>query len=646
MKYIFWGILFIFSQWFNATGQTLVVGAEDPKEVVTISTDQAYDSIMVKNNAILNIVGGNVSIKQAVILSNQAQLNVQNATYANVGTFILTDTSSAILTGSIALFCDILTARNARLFILGANVEIPMLFKSQFSWNAFDNSQIEVSYCQFNLGQGALAGEFSGNSEIDLNVVSFATNQLPFTWALQDFSIAVSDSVFGGQEFTIDQHAQLSITNADAALVWYSFQQGDTADYSYPPPNGSVPNASAIVDSVYQFDASLEGISGVDFRVTLNNISNVFWGILMTEGAEVRLSNSTVLSSGFIFSSFPAKRQIASNFVNDSTYTDFTAPFSDRTLSLNNSKLVAWNFYTAGGDELTIEDSFYGESWAFDNSILRINHSVCDGTGGSVTLLDNGQLFADHSRFFRASGDAQILNIQQDALVSLSACQIEGNVSVSGNAWALLNNTTFDTPPTVTHNALFSAVVMDTMPDIIGTHTTQFIRGSLELIRGPENNRNYSTISLAYSQPDTSDIRLISETPFSDTSFEGELASWTTSDVPAGDYLLWLIVLIDNDTAHVISQPVKIDVANSISDQLAREKLSIYPMSFEGRIKVESNEVMEKLSLFDMSGREIKKEEVISTRFELDAKPLPAGLYVLAVAWINGANTFRKVWIP
>ncbi len=486
---------------------------------------------------------------------------------------------------------------------------------------------------QADVGAGALGGGFSGQATYQADTVAFSGIQIPYTFSVTGSACIDLNTIGGGQEWVVGDSAQLRIEQAESAAIWYNFGPQAKVRYAYPPANlPGLPNASQIIGEPYRFDDGLNGVDGVYFSVTLENIGAAFWNVLVPIGAEVTIENSALNAAGFTYLTPEARSGRVKSIENGRGYQDFIAPFTDRTFRLVNSSMQAWNFYTFFDNRLTISDALYGESWSFDRSTLTIVNSVCDGSGGSVSAFDQSEMHVLDSYFFRAGGEAQILNIQDEAAVYATHSTIEGSISVSGESRLVLNNATVTAIPLVASRAFVSEARLDS---VAGLNARQIARitGQLILTNGPTGTAAYTGYQIACSRPDSTQFKVLLDADLQDTTQVLVDYGWNTRAVSPGSYLVWLIAFVDEQMVNRCVVPVQIDPL-TYTQEPKSEQWRFFPNPVRERLNYQATGVSGVGAigyLFDGRGQILRRWELAPGYGSLDLRDLPSGWYALEV---------------
>jgi hypothetical protein len=126
------------------------------------------------------------------------------------------------------------------------------------------------------------------------------------------------DGVNLSGEYVMMDSATADFKNATTLLIWHQFPSSAVIDFTFPSG-----------DSVYsyQFADTLPGVGNIGYRVGADSCYDVMWGLMPTTGSDVQISNSSIRTIGVWFEGSDTIN--VSGLVNNSDYTDFTAPISD-----------------------------------------------------------------------------------------------------------------------------------------------------------------------------------------------------------------------------------------------------------------------------------------------------------------------------
>lgn len=625
--------------------QNLVIGYTDPNEVITLTSGTfSYDTLYILNNGKLNISNQvSFTVNNFTAITGTAELSVQNSDFTANNIFYMIDSSSTHFRDSISLACSFYLINHANLYIDSAVVNIPMTYKSQYSWAVGNNAGIDINEAQFNLGSGSLGGNFVDSSYFHQSNTDYISSILPMTMGIAGNSSLVVDSCSGGMEFVISENADVNIQHSNFFVIWYSFADGDTANYAYPPANSTLTNASHITNDYY-FSDTTSGVSGVDFSIHIADADYVFWGIISQDNSDVIVNNSTLSACGFYFDG--TSENIASGMNDSQFYTSFQAPFNDRGFKVNNTKVEAWNFYPSDTSVITIDSCIYGESLGFLNGTTIVKNSTCDGTGGYFGGLDNSKTYVYNSQIIRISGAQQIINFQNNSEAWFYNSSITGTSVLNNNSIMYFANTKYNNVPIENNNSYFAEAWLDTLNNNF-TDSIISIKGKVWGINGPLNTSEITRYVISYSLPDSTSITTIKDTSASSFNmFDVELANWDTQGIISGNYLVWLNIFVDGNSVITCNRNVFLDNTSKIQYIDNQSHIDIFPNPATNITYLDyslTENQTGKLIIYSILGK-IENTYFLESgenKLLISTKNLMAGIYFCKV-YINNKMAFTK----
>lgn len=631
MRKIIFILTLVIAMSFVVKAQNLVVGFSDPNEVLNINSGSFfYDTVILFNNGTLNISNQTeFVVNDLIAVLGTSELNVEDS-YFEVNNIFSTQGYSIVnLQDSLNLSCNLYVSENSSLHIDSAIVAIPMTFKSEYGWRSSNNSLFEITNSSFNLGSGALDGGFSDSTTFTQFNNEYVSTLLPMTFGVGGKAIVSIDSCQGGMELVISENADVTIQDSDFFMIWYTFGDGDMANYEYPISNSVVYPASSNVVGAYSFSDALLNVSGVDFSVDIADTDGVYWGVISRENSDVVVNNSSVLACGFYFDGTAI--DTANSFINSQLYTTYNAPFSDRGFALNNSSVNAWNFYPADTSDIIIESCVYGESIGFGEGITRVYNSICDGKGGYFGGMDNSKTYVYNSEVIRESGSAQILNFQDNSLAWFHKSKITGDIVINDNTELYFGNTNYSSVPVVNQNAYFAEAWIDSVANAYSNSIVN-VTGKVWGINGLINNSTITRYVLEYSSIDsTGYVSIKDTTALSFNVLNSSLANWNTQGVPVGDYLLWLTIFVDGNSVITCNRQLSIGVAGMNKNDLTNS-VSVYPNPVLNIITISgSPKELESVSFYNAVGQKVGPTQMLSsnqnTELFYDVSNLDSGIY-------------------
>ncbi|RKX17794.1 MAG: hypothetical protein DRP35_10315 [Candidatus Zixiibacteriota bacterium] len=627
--------------------QNLVVGFTDPNEVMSLTSGTYnYDTLYILNNGELNLSNQvNFTVNDMVAVVGTGRLNVNHSVFTANQLFYMQDSAIANFSDTVNLPCSFFLAGQSLVQMDSAVVNIPMTYKGQYSWAAGGHAGFFLNRSQYYLGAGALGGNFVDSSFFHQYNTDYFSTLLPMTMGVAGNSSLVVDSCSGGMEFVISQGANINIHASDFFVIWFTFADGDTANYSYPPANSTVPNASNVTGDYY-FADSLSGVSGVDFSVHIANADAVFWGIISKKNSSVVVNNSILIACGFYFDGTSVNT--ANGFFDSQNYTTYQAPFSDRQFQVNNTTVEAWNFYPTDSSEIVIDSCIYGESLGFGNGITKVINSTCDGTGGYFGGTNDSRTFVYNSQIIRTGGSAQIINFQNDAKAWLYRSVISGASVVNNNSEMFYANCQYDSIPVVNDNGYFAEAWLDSLNGGFVDSAIN-ITGRIFDINGPLNLSEITRYTIQYSLPDTSNMIPIKDTSAASFNLINQsLANWNTQGVSVGNYLVWLTLFVDGNSAISCNRNIYLDHYTGLPKNDLANRILIYPNPAHDYIGVTDDNLLivnGKIDILDITGKIVKQSKFLNSESIIKIEDLEPGIYFVKIFTRKGDLFVKKLII-
>jgi hypothetical protein len=206
------------------------------------------------------------------------------------------------------------------------------------------------------------------------------------TWGLYRSPEIYIDGINEAGEFVITDDAKLTFKNAKTILLWHHFPKNSVVNYAFPKGD--------TVKS-YNFNSSTPGISGVGYNINVQNSYNIMWGMMPTTGSDITISNSKIRAIGLWFE---GDYSIDVNgLVDNSTYSDFTANLTDRSIHLIKSTVQTWSLYPMKSTKLNVTGCILGEIGTEHHSQLQSFQIYVDGSGGYWWATDTSFIIAGFS---------------------------------------------------------------------------------------------------------------------------------------------------------------------------------------------------------------------------------------------------------
>jgi hypothetical protein len=618
-----------------ANAEHLVVGFLNPDEIhVIANTTVSYDTVAIFNNGHLIIDNASLTSSEGLIVLNNGRVTATNSDVTVSNLVAVADSGHAYLSGNLTFYCDFYTLGNGTLVWDAAEVTIPMTYVGEREYSLRENSTFRIQQTTISMGAGKLGGGISGTAHLShQNVIYDSDYGISITLAVAEVGKFTASNCMGGVELVIMDSADIDVADSETFIFWHTFPTGSAIDFEFPESYPFFPYHSDIDE--YQFANTTPGVSGVDYSIDVTHTNVVFWGIFPREGSNVTLRNSVIAAAGIYF--WDDTHSVLNGITNDSTYADAILPFSDRHLRLVNTNLKAWNFYPFDNSRTHVQNSLFGEALTFGNSILYVENSICDGTGGYFGAEDNSTVYYTNSVLTRTGGGRTLLVNSDNATMIMNNSVMDGDIILNDNARLVLMNTYYLELPVLNKSSLWLHADFDAVQ--FSADSIVVVHGTLETQTGPENTRPISHYQMHYSLADSSGMEFIGEAPFTGNVTDGDLMSWNTSGLARGEYRLWLTPIVTTDTLPALDKLIWLDNFTTLGPgqkkSLGFALQQNYPNPFNPVTTIAftlpaATEV--RFAVFDVAGKVVQRRQLGllpagANTFQFAANELSSGVY-------------------
>lgn len=550
-----------------------------------------------------------------VVTSNQT---ITGTHIQNGPIFIADNATLTIINANVTVIGDIyLFGQNAQLIIDSSTIYSPQQYFYQRTLGVTQNGKVHIH--NSTLDFSGLSHNLFATDSADIEFINVIKNG----WATNGFwgnAKFYMDNCNQAGEYIITGNINLKFRNTKTILLWHQFPDTAVINFSFPQPDTVLS---------YLFNNSIPGIDGIEYNVEVDTCYDVMWALMPTTGSDATISNSTLRAIGVWFEGNDTLD--VNGLVNNSTYSNFTAPLSDRNLQLNNTSLQTWSLYPMNGVHLNITGCILGEIGACGHSSVNAQNIFVDGSGGYFWSNDTTltvAAFTNTSSYVRSERNgiflyaySSIVNGYPSALGSSIIIVIQSNVpqppiAYSGSAaWYGFIEQPFDT-------------YIDTSVAITGSAWIE--RGTTSQLMEFKSHHVYYQKS---GDANWTEINCDSLNPV----YDDTLAVWNTSGLTAGQYNVKLVICDTWDNAAEGAKTVNV-MPNilGISENSEEDDFIIFPNPVKDylNIKFEGKEhCTATVSILDISGKTVLKFENIlfqknkTTSFPLNK--LSQGMYTL-----------------
>ena len=457
----------------------LVVGYQNPDESVSLSGNQVIrGDIIVVNNGELTLDNANITLYGNILIADNGTLRVSNSTLAIQSRFIYSNYMMIYQNGRVEL-------DNVKVLLNGFNFICAML----------NNSQFRVKDTHFD---ACITTGVRDNSSATIE------NSNPFEWVIQD----------GGR---------LEIKDSDGPFIlWPVFGEGSTVNTSFP--DGSH------IDN-YSIKNGENGFTNISIEISIVNCSNILWGMMAKQGADIIVKNSSMTSTAIVSTAQDFFQ--LNGIVNNQYFSNAILPVNGIHLNFINSSVKIFNFYQNNTHKVKIANSILGEIGVESGNECEIQNTIIDGSGGffytegeTTTTFLAGSLFS-HS-----------IASQHSVQVFINSSIKNGDIISKDSSIILLANTTHDTTPKALNNSLVIDMAIET-PTFSSTNQIIPLSGSATAIHGEESPIRFSNYSIQYKGANATQWKDIASNINTPVDY-GVIGFWNTHQLEAGIYTLKL----------------------------------------------------------------------------------------------------------
>ena len=510
---------------------------------------------------------------------------------------------------------DIYVWGNGTLIADSTQFNIPQAWFYQRSVLVLDSSDMILNNCSFDFSGLSHNFIFQGDAQATMNHIHQNDWTTAGLWGNPTVSIDDCDLV---GEYIITGTSQFTVSHSESLLVWHHYP--DTAIINTTFPSGN-PLGS------YTCNNSQQGIDGIGYSIQLDSCSSVWWALMPVNGSDITLNNSTIRAVGAWFERGDSVN--ASGLVNNSVYSNFTAPLPDRNLHFNNCNVQTWSLYVFDTSYLHITGCILGEVGTQFKSMCFAENFLMDGSGGYFWATDTSFIVSS------LSSAMSIVRSERNGIFvfGYGACNTNPPTAL-GNSVMIVVQSSVPQDPVAEESAVAWYANING-PAVGSTNTTVAVNGTAFIDQGPQASwMDFQAYSLYYQAPGDTVWHPI----VIDSTVEirhNSLASWNTIGLTPGNYTLKL-TLINNlgDSVdaqkNILLQPGTVGIY-----EMSQTDLSIYPVPADQELFIEkedgsANECV--YQLLDLNGKLLLSGVVKgSDQWRIRTGTLSDGIYLLSL---------------
>jgi hypothetical protein len=528
--------------------------------------------------------------------------------------------AQATILGDIFIF-----GSNARIQADSSTLNIPQAFFYQRVLFALSGGKISYRNTivdHSGLSHNIILADSSSLELINVTNKGFTTN------GIYGKSTVHIDGTNQAGEYIMMEQSKLEFHNANTVLLWHHFPEGSIADFSFP---------DADTVNAYRFNASTPGVSGIEFDVLIDHCADVMWGMMPENNTNIHISDSEIRAIGLWF--MGSDSVTVSGLVDRSTYADFLAPLSDRTLRLTNCNVTTWSIYPMEKSHVDLSACIVGEVGTGGHSSLMGQQYFCDGSGGYVWASDSSMMI---NGFSYVSG---YVRSQAHGTVILAYSSLSGGFPTAMQySLLMVLQCTLPAEPRIYDYAAAWYAYID-QPFEVAADQTVAVTGSAWIDKMPGSTwMDFRKYQLFYQ---LAEANTWTEIPVDSLNEKRDevLAYWNTAGLEPGQYILKLVLTDEWGNQADAIKAVQIQETYGLNES-NRSELRIFPVPAKNKLTIELPEEVRdaRVKVTDMSGKTLFTQDVESSgekRILLPLSGLQPGCYLLNV--INsGKQYFHK----
>ncbi len=493
---------------------------------------------------------------------------------------LIFDNANATILGDIYIW------GNGTIFGDSTSFHIPQAWFYQRSIMVVDTGTLTLDHCSFEFS--GLSHNFIASGSPVINLSHIHQNDWTTAGLWGQPQVEISHCNLMG-EYIVTENAEFHVSYSDSLLLWHHYPDTAVINTAYP--------SGVLVDN-YVCNSSQPGIDGIGYSVQLDTCSSVWWALMPVNGSDVTINNSTIRAVGAWFQHGDSVN--ASGLVNNSVYSSFTAPLSDRNLHFNTCTVQTWSLYVFDTSYLHITGCILGEVGTQFKSTCFAENFLMDGSGGYFWATDTSFIISS------LSSAMSIVRSERNGIFvfGYGTCNTNPPTALGSSVMIVVQSAVPQDP--VAEEGAVAWYANINGPASSYTNTSVAIQGTAFIDQGPQGSwMDFQAYSLYYQQTgDTIWYPIVVDSMLEVR--HGVLANWNTIGLASGNYTLKLTLIntlgdsVDAQKS-ILLQPGTIGI-----NEVNESEWSFYPVPADQQLIIKGPEAATQAvnyQVFDLTGK-------------------------------------------
>ena len=359
--------------------------------------------------------------------------------------------------------------------------------------------------------------------------------------------------------------------------------------------------------------------------------------------SNVRITNSELRTIGVWFRNQPAYQ--VSGLVNNTLYSNFTAPLNSHNIQLINTRVRTWSLYMFADAIGNVDNCIVGEIGTFANSSATMNNTVVDGSGGYLFAEGTSKIIHGFSYL---SND---FHTNDNAFCILAYCgQSMGRCIAKDKSIMIVTQSNLPQEPEFINDALVLYLKLESAATIYADSIIS-IKGSAWIDKASNYyNLDFSWYCLHYRMNENDSWTLIGDTMYSEVH-SATLSEWNTYGLPPGAYTVRITMCdntADSNKVEAIKQFMVMPLVTSVEGFELSKLCKPFPNPFNTSTTIlcDLNLNNAELTLYSQLGQKVKTmKHLFGKEITLKRDNLSNGLYFYKLVQDNKVIAIDRIII-